>query len=896
MSKILILSSNPRRDLNLNREISDLTTAIQRLGRFELRFGFEARSQELQGLLAEHRPQIVHFCGHGAGKRGLVFQDEQGQEKLISTELLARIFHNFSDEINCVVLNACDSDRQAKAIVEDIDYVIGMSQPILDQAAYVFSVGFYTGLAAGKSIEKAYNIGCTQIQIWCENNAQSSQSQQYRQFILIEERKRLSVVEYLKPILLKRSDLKGSHLCKSIPIQPDLAQEWVDFLKEEIDRKKYKDQARNAYDHFGKFSAQNQVSLTKEEVKQRKILLNKVKDFWIEGFLKPSCQNSPIIKLDLENRPDAIADLSQGIEALAVELDASYETLQNTRIYEEIGQGRTLLILGSPGAGKTLALLQLAQRLIKRSELKPDLPIPVVFNLSSWAKEQKPMIAWLINELREKYQVSKTLSEPWLRQQQLILLLDELDEVKEEYRNDCVRALNTFMGLFPQTEVAICSRVKDYEVLTERLKISSALGLQPLKPKQVYQFLDKVGGSLSGLKTLLKRETKLEQFAQTPLILNFMSVAYQGWSVQELLPQLYSVSEENCKNNLFNDYIDRRLEQGTIAEYSKDKILRWLSWLASRIVQEKQTIFLIEKMQPTWLNSQTLKKDYLKKLGVMSGLLFGLIFTPTFGLIEEDTNLILILIVTCICGYIVGRTSFLPQMGWTLFFSLSRFQEDMESLILVESLGWSWRKTLPFFFLYSAGILGVVSIIISIYYSSSSSSQHDHIISISGTINLCLTLFILGLIPGITIKEQEKTSFPNQGIWKSGRNAVVFILASLLVPILIIVVIMLIFTLTTNFEVKEIPSIISRISLLILRFLSLFVPFLGLNFGGTTIMKHFALRRTLHQNGFIPWNYAKFLDFASAHLLMKKVGGGYVFFHRMLLEHFAQIWDDAESK
>jgi hypothetical protein len=111
MSKILILSSNPRRDLNLDREISDLSTAVQRLGTFEIRFGLGVRSQELPELLAEHSPQIVHFCGHGAGEQGLVFQDENGREQLVSTEILARIFKTFSDEINLTMLNACDSDR-----------------------------------------------------------------------------------------------------------------------------------------------------------------------------------------------------------------------------------------------------------------------------------------------------------------------------------------------------------------------------------------------------------------------------------------------------------------------------------------------------------------------------------------------------------------------------------------------------------------------------------------------------------------------------------------------------------------------------------------------------------------------------------------------------------------
>lgn len=63
----------------------------------------------------------------------------------------------------------------------------------------------------------------------------------------------------------------------------------------------------------------------------------------------------------------------------------------------------------------------------------------------------------------------------------------------------------------------------------------------------------------------------------------------------------------------------------------------------------------------------------------------------------------------------------------------------------------------------------------------------------------------------------------------------------------------------------------------------------GLRYGGVVCIQHFTLRRILYQKGRIPWNYAKFLDFASDRLLMKKIGGGYLFFHRMLLEHFAQM-------
>lgn len=64
----------------------------------------------------------------------------------------------------------------------------------------------------------------------------------------------------------------------------------------------------------------------------------------------------------------------------------------------------------------------------------------------------------------------------------------------------------------------------------------------------------------------------------------------------------------------------------------------------------------------------------------------------------------------------------------------------------------------------------------------------------------------------------------------------------------------------------------------------------GLIFGGTdTLIKHLLLRFMLWDNGDIPANYAKVLDHATNLILLRKVGGGYIFVHRYLLEHFAEI-------
>ena len=183
MPKILILSSNPRQDLKLDREAKDLKGLLKRLGKiekkFEMEYCFLVSSQELQELLAEHSPKFVHFCGHGEGERGLIFQDEDGQAEFVSTKVLVQIFKTFSKDIECIVLNACESDRQAEAIVEHINYVVGMSQPILDKAAHQFAIGFYTGLVAGRTIEDAYKMGCNQILIWSEKNSQSNQNRKF---------------------------------------------------------------------------------------------------------------------------------------------------------------------------------------------------------------------------------------------------------------------------------------------------------------------------------------------------------------------------------------------------------------------------------------------------------------------------------------------------------------------------------------------------------------------------------------------------------------------------------------------------------------------------------------------------------------------------------------------
>lgn len=169
---ILILAANPKDTsrLRIDQEVREIENGLQR-GRkrddFSLRLVLAARPLDVRRAMLDLEPNIVHFCGHGSGKDGIVLEDENGQAKLVRGKALAGLFELFADKVECVVLNACYSDLQAKAIAKHISNVIGMKKAIVDDAAILFTVAFYDAIVAGKSYEFAFKFASNAIQ-WAD--------------------------------------------------------------------------------------------------------------------------------------------------------------------------------------------------------------------------------------------------------------------------------------------------------------------------------------------------------------------------------------------------------------------------------------------------------------------------------------------------------------------------------------------------------------------------------------------------------------------------------------------------------------------------------------------------------------------------------------------------------
>jgi hypothetical protein len=56
----------------------------------------------------------------------------------------------------------------------------------------------------------------------------------------------------------------------------------------------------------------------------------------------------------------------------------------------------------------------------------------------------------------------------------------------------------------------------------------------------------------------------------------------------------------------------------------------------------------------------------------------------------------------------------------------------------------------------------------------------------------------------------------------------------------------------------------------------------------TAVIQHYILRFILTRTNCIPSQTIPFLDEMIAHLILRRVGGGYIFVHRMLQDHLAE--------
>lgn len=568
----------------------------------------------------------------------------------------------------------------------------------------------------------------------------------------------------------------------------------------------------------------------------RQRMLDRVRAFWIKGVLEQSLHGAALIALGLHEQPDAV---ESPWRLVLQQPDQSTSPLPpGTRIWQVYDNaGGELLILGEPGSGKTTLLLELARDRLDRAQRDDTHPMPVVFNLSSWAVKRQSIADWMVEEPNTKYQVPRKLGRSWVGADQILPLLDGLDEVAKEYCAACVDAINAYRHEH-MVPIVVCSRSTEYLSQTSRVQVRCAVVVQPLTTQQIDDYLASAGGLLAAVRVALRKDTVLQELAATPLMLSVLTLAYHGKSVEEVI---VAGSHEIQRRQVFATYVQRMLQRrGASAYYTPEQTRHWLTWLAVQLSDGSKE-FRLERMNPDWLpEGRSRQRYYTIVIGMIRGLLVGLLKGLLSGLL---VGLLKGLLSGLLVGLLVG------VLSWLVTGLLNRLDSRLFSGIAV-------------------GLLS--GLIIGLYAGG-----------VSGWVG--------GLVGGGVGwwdgRESSRLRRGSIGLFEGKGGMVVGGLLDGLA-------LGLICWLAVTSQFGRIYGLFS--GLIYGLFSGLFAGLVGgligfLQYSGEIPIGYIVLRLLLWRAGYIPWNYRRFLDYATERILLRKIGGGYIFIHRLLQDYIASL-------
>ncbi len=367
----------------------------------------------------------------------------------------------------------------------------------------------------------------------------------------------------------------------------------------------------------------------------------------------------------------------------------------------------------------------------------------------------------------------------------------------------------------------------------------------------------------------------------------------------------------------------------------------WLRWLARSMTAQGQTIFQIEGLQPSWLATRGQRWAYILASRLVWGVAGGLIFLLVISLSEAShwrgflmlEYVPLLLYPALICGLIGGLIdgvdlarnrlrpaltappalrriiagSLLSMLIFALIFGLSdalllvlmekaggpgyavsaglmfglvgglvfellwmqrSFGRDFRNEIrTVETVRFSWASLPQGIVKGLFGGLGCGMIIGMLFWLRDRTIYDSLAFGLSYGFQIGLIISLVSCLqPGI----RELKIIPNQGIRLSLRSAG---LAGVIGGLGIGTIMGLLAGPVNGLACGVLGGLC-----------------LSLWFGGLDVIQHYIVRLLLVLQGAMPWNYARFLDYAAEELnFLQKVGGGYMFVHRYLLEYFAAI-------
>lgn len=265
--------------------------------------------------------------------------------------------------------------------------------------------------------------------------------------------------------------------------------------------------------------------------------------------------------------------------------------------YGDVPSGR-LVVLGEPGAGKTVIAMLLTLGLL--DERTTGEPVPMLLTVSSWDPVYQSLDDWFVETVAVAYyngqdDIPRTL----LNRGLLLPVLDGLDEIPESARRSAVRAISQAVGV--ERPVIVTCRSAEYADVIKGgapvLYQAPVVQVQPVEVSDVIAYLRDVtwpaGLSWEPVFAHLRSgaDTPAAQALSTPLMVTLARLNYSrcGGDPAELLDAVRFNSRHAIEDHLLDRavpaaYAPDRLPSGEPASeagrWDADRAQQWLTFLA----------------------------------------------------------------------------------------------------------------------------------------------------------------------------------------------------------------------------------------------------------------------------------------------------------------------------
>jgi len=654
--------------------------------------------------------------------------------------------------------------------------------------------------------------------------------------------------------------------------------------------------------------------LSKQEYRHRQALLSQM-GTEVESRLAQSLHHAVLLNLGKEQQPHQVQrpwDVSVKVgEQRTFQLPSETSILE---VFENPAINGKFLILGKPGGGKTTTLLELAQALVERAETDSDAPIPVILELSEWRTVTKrefpdfwnqekydPSIKeWILSQLWSKG-VSQEIGEQWIREKELVLLLDGLDELPSERQAKCVRAINQFLDSeFSPLHLVVCSRKEEYEEYEEVLHLNGAIYLEDLSVEQIQHYFTSV--NLGEFWESIKDSEKIVNFISQPLFLAITSIAYQQIDVEEWRN---CNTEQRAIDYLLGIYRILAINGGASSTLDSSKrdienrlIHRRLVWVSKYLEACKQPEIIITKLQPIVLFEGT---DLYRMIDNFIATLLSLFW---FYIVNKPLK-IYISSISYESNFIVDIFLFLALKlpiffmitGFCLvpFFILIQKGTESEEIQLNEfslfrfSNTYIFFKTMIVFILKGLAFFTFLLLGIVIWRSFSVIFQSLSFIQLlnesisQGVFYLYIIIIYTPLFLTLSVSQNNSNTERNRKT-ESKYVTQLFLITTNTLSLTIFWFLYYTVVVKSAMAINifsgafpwDVPVVISIL--------------IGIVFGGGYgLFRHFLLRFVLYKYDYMPWNINSFLNYCTKQMILQRVGNRYRFIHRLVQEHFANL-------